>query len=385
MGRAGIDIRPNSIRITFTFEGSQERRTLTLNGKPLAPTPANLKYAERLSAEIREKIRLDSFSMADYFPVNGDAGQLLTVGGQLDIWLGAQRLEASTKAGYSSAIKFWKHEAFGIGSVKLKTLKPSQIMTTLAHRPELSGKTVNNYVSVLREAVELAVTDKVLKENPVSEIQRAAYQKPPVDPFTREEAEQILAHMQKHHPEQIFNATEFRFFTGVRTSELFGLRWGSVDLQAGSALVKQGIVRGIEKSTTKTNDARNVLLNSRALAALQRQAKFTRMAGEHVFLNPKDNAPWFEEMAYRRGYWEKAIKAIGIRYRKPYNSRHTYAAMMLMAGMTPAFCAKQLGHSVEIFLKTYSKWMDGDQNSLEMQRMESALSPAYPRGQAGQK
>lgn len=55
--------------------------------------------------------------------------------------------------------------------------------------------------------------------------------------------------------------------------------------------------------------------------------------------------------------------------------RHTYATVMLMAGMTPAFCAKQLGHSVEMFLKTYSKWLDGDQNELEMRRLETAISP----------
>ena len=47
------------------------------------------------------------------------------------------------------------------------------------------------------------------------------------------------------------------------------------------------------------------------------------------------------------------MKALGIRYRPPYNTRHTYATMMLMAGMTPAFCAKQLGHSVDIFLRTH--------------------------------
>ncbi len=44
-----------------------------------------------------------------------------------------------------------------------------------------------------------------------------------------------------------------------------------------------------------------------------------------------------------------------------------------MAGMTPAFCAKQLGHSVEMFLRTYSKWLNGEQNALEMERLETAL------------
>ncbi|WP_235442714.1 hypothetical protein [Caballeronia mineralivorans] len=29
------------------------------------------------------------------------------------------------------------------------------------------------------------------------------------------------------------------------------------------------------------------------------------------------------------------------------------------SGMTPAFCAKQLGRSVEVFLRTYVKWLDG--------------------------
>ncbi len=47
---------------------------------------------------------------------------------------------------------------------------------------------------------------------------------------------------------------------------------------------------------------------------------------------------------------------------------------MLMAGMTPAFCAKQLGHSVEMFLTTYSKWVDGSQNDVEMERIEIATT-----------
>lgn len=58
---------------------------------------------------------------------------------------------------------------------------------------------------------------------------------------------------------------------------------------------------------------------------------------------------------------------------------HSYATAMLMARMTPAFCAKQLGHGVETFLNTWSKWMDGDQNDLEMARLESSLlSPERP-------
>jgi integrase len=74
MGRkgSGIEVRGNAIRVQFTFNGEVLRRTLNIDGKPLPPTAANLKYAHRLAAEIRERIRFGSFSLAEYFPADGE-------------------------------------------------------------------------------------------------------------------------------------------------------------------------------------------------------------------------------------------------------------------------------------------------------------------------
>jgi integrase len=380
MGRtgSGVEVRENSLRIQFVLDGRTVRRTLVVADEPMSPTPSNIKYARRLVAEIRDKIRLGNFSIAEYFPATGNVGHPTTLGDQLDTWLDSKRLEASTRAGYESAIKFWKGAAVGkqaiaMGEKALRALKPSDIMTVLAARSELTGKTVNNYVSVLREALDLAVIDKVLTGNPADSIARAKYQKPLPDPFTREEVERIIAHMAQHYPDQVVNYVEFKFFTGLRTSESFGLRWRNVDLPSKQILVTQAIVRGIEKDNTKTNTARHVALNSRSLTALQRQRKHTQVAGAHVFLDPRYGTAWLEERAFRRSFWEPTLKHLAIRYRPPYNTRHSYATMMLMAGMWPAFCARQLGHSVEMFLRTYSKWLDGDQNALEMNRLETAL------------
>ncbi|BAN25861.1 site-specific integrase [Caballeronia insecticola] len=80
------------------------------------------------------------------------------------------------------------------------------------------------------------------------------------------------------------------------------------------------------------------------------------------------------EEAFQRFYWASILKRLGIRYRRPYNMRHSYATSMLMAGMTPAFCARQLGHTVEMFLRTYAKWIDGSQNDLEMALLEDAMA-----------
>lgn len=109
------------------------------------------------------------------------------------------------------------------------------------------------------------------------------------------------------------------------------------------------------------------------------QRQYAYMSGGQVFLDPRTGTPWTDERAFGNTFWTPLLKLLGVRDRRPYNMRHTYATAMLMAGMTPAFCAKQLGHGVALFLSTYSKWIDGAQNDVEMQRLEVALSPGYPR------
>jgi integrase len=372
MGRAGqgVDVRATSIRITFTLDGKQRRETLMVDGVPMAPTPANLKYAARLAAEIRERIRHDTFSMAEYFPASGAGAAPTTVGTQLDTWLAGQRIAASTRNAYNSAATFWKGT---IGARPLRALKASEILTALGTRPKLSGKTVNNYVSVLREALDLAVLDKLLGDNPAHHVPRAKHQKPPVDPFTRDEAEAIIADLAKHYPAQVARFVEFKFFSGVRTGEAFGLRWPNVDLASGHVLIAEGVVQGEEVDRTKTSVARQVQLNSRARAALAGQKTDTFMAGKHVFHDPRYAARWAGERAFGRSYWAPCLKRLGMRYRPPYNTRHTYATMMLMASMTPAFCAGQMGHSVEIFLTTYAKWIPGAGDLAEMAKLEQTL------------
>lgn len=370
MGRSGdgVEIRESSIRLSFTLDGVRHRHTLMLNGEPIAPTPANVKYAKRLSVEIREKIRLGVFSVAEYFPASGVASPL-TVGTQLDEWLKTQDIEGSTKSGYESAIRFWK-AAFG--DKALRALKLSDILKTVAARPDLTGKTKNNYVSVLNQALALAVDDGLIGENPADKVPRYVHQKEPPDPFTADEREQVIREAHRRYPGQVANLIEFWLWSGLRTSELFALHWDKIGLAAGEVLIDEALVKG-ERKGTKTNHARTLKLNSRALGAIKAQKAHTFLAGAEVFQDPRYGQAWLDERAFRRSFWSPILKGLDIRYRRPYNCRHTYATTMLMAGMAPAFCARQLGHSVEIFLSTYAKWLNGEQDDREMARLEMSL------------
>lgn len=72
-------------------------------------------------------------------------------------------------------------------------------------------------------------------------------------------------------------------------------------------------------------------------------------------------------------YFQAALTELGIRARRPYNCRHTYATMCLMAGMNPAFIATQLGHSVQMLLSTYARWINSSIDWGELGRLENSL------------
>lgn len=369
-GANGLEIRDASMRLKFTVDGVRHAETLMLNGEAMKPTPANLKYAARLAAEIRQKIAHGTFSMAETFPASGQ-GNGLTVATQLQTWIDSQRLEASTRLGYNSIRKFWTEH---IGHVKLRSLKVSDILKALATHPEWCGKTVNNKVDVLSCALDLAVLDNAITTNPAKHVPRASHQKAEADPFSLEEAELILDYLRTHADEQVLNYVEWKFFSGVRTGESLGLRWGSIDWPAQRMMVSESVVCQIHKQSTKTNRARLVTLNSRALAALTRQKKHTFLEGDYVFHDPRSHAAWATDNAFCKGYWLRALKATGVRYRKPYNTRHTYATMLLMAGAKPAYVAKQMGHSVDVLLTNYARWLDDGHDDIEQRQLETFIS-----------
>ena len=125
---------------------------------------------------------------------------------------------------------------------------------------------------------------------------------------------------------------------------------------------------------------RTVQLNSRALNALKKQKAWTFLAQPqdddepwHVFNDPGTGKPWAYEQNARKRYWKPTLTVLGIRYRRPYNTRHTYATVGLMAGANPAYMANQLGHSLDMFFKVYASWINSKQDLSELEKIEGKL------------
>ena len=132
-------------------------------------------------------------------------------------------------------------------------------------------------------------------------------------------------------------------------------------------------MRGKSKANTKTYLVRDVELNARAWCAFEAQRPHTQLAGIEVFWNPATGRPW-ADIQRQHAIWGRCLRRMGLRYREPYQTRHTFATLALMAGANPSWVARQMGHvNAQMLFKVYSKWIDGADKSRERDKMNSVL------------
>ncbi|HAT1848302.1 TPA: tyrosine-type recombinase/integrase [Legionella pneumophila] len=367
---AGIEIRrwssgKTTLRISFYYKGVQCRETLKLE-----VTPSNIKYAERLRCEILNTIERGTFSYADYFPQSNLARRFghvktnITIGELLRDFIDQIKAtrEHSTYIGYKKVCE--AHLIPYFGEVALQDLKPAFIREWIRGL-QVTSKTVSNLLIPLRAIIEQALNDEYIKSNPLDKIviskllsKQTSKSNFKVDPFDKNEVKAIL---DATHHEQIRNLFQFAFFTGLRTSELIALEWEDIDLAHGIINVVRAVVKKQVKGTKTIAGRRQVMLLPPAIEALKAQMKYTNDLGKRVFHNPRTNQPWETDHQIRRTAWVHTIKRAGIRYRNPYQTRHTYASMMLSGGENIMWVASQMGHvDTEMVMKTYGKWIPND-------------------------
>lgn len=367
----------SSIRLKFTHLGTRCVETMDL-----APTPANIKAAERLMGRIQAAIHGGFYRRGDYFATAGQAS-LETFEDYADAWLKTLTVAKSTKRSYRTALDAtWKPAFKGLS---LPEIRHSDIKAAVAAKAATTtGKTVNNQLVALRAVFKLALRDGLIAKDPCDGIGNLSHQAPEPDPFDADEVDAILAKLAKWP--QVANYFEFAFQTGMRPSEIIALRWGDIAWNRSKARVVRARVDWEEKGT-KTNKPRDVDLSGDALAALRRQKAYTFMRGEdaEVFNNPNTGKPWADEQVQRRRYWTPTLKALGFRQRDAYQARHTFASLALMGGINIGFLSKQLGHNnIVTTLTKYARWIDGADKGAEARKLDAILSRNRPRKAEGE-
>ncbi|MHB8982539.1 Arm DNA-binding domain-containing protein [Thiobacillus sp.] len=390
MGRksetGGVTPLGDRIQVRFSWRGRELRPTLDIR-----PTAANLKHARRIREAVVADIRAGVFNLAEYFPDykfaekhTADAlGRTFRQWADLWVELSARNLEDSTLRIYKRHLAAYWTAAFGDDMPKAVTHE--RVLRHLArlateHLDErtgklvkpLSRKTQNNILIPLRGVFELACKADPHLRNPTDGIDNLKVQKAQPDPFDPEEVEVILAALRERFGDEYADYFEFACFAGPRPSEQIALLWQDVDLRSGVVKVRRARVMAKDKERTKTAYEREVELNARALAVIERQRARTQLKGEHVFRNPSTGRPWNDEQEQRK-VWVIALRTAKIRYRPPKECRDTSVTVALMAGADPLWVAKQHGHSVTVMMKDYARWIPKADRGRNLETLNRAL------------
>lgn len=339
--------------------------------------------------EIKQKIKHGTFDFAQYFPdarraAAFKARSVGTFGEVAEAWFaGLSDIEHSTRVGYRRILDaYWLSDIADAPPLKdrdIASIKNSDIRARIGSIP-VGRKTRNNILIVARGVFNQAVADEVIVVSPMALIKNAKAQREPPDPFELEEVEIHLAQLDKMYGDQVSGYFEFAFFSGVRPSEEIALMWGDVDWRRSTVSVRRAKVWGEEKDRVKNFVARDIELTARALAALQRQKAHTFLAQGQIFHNPHTGRPW-ANVEHQRRLWGRAFPHTKLRYREPYQTRHTFASQAIMAGANPAWVARQLGHvNMGMLLKVYAKWIDAADRSRERAKLDAAFSTSAAPG-----
>lgn len=378
---SGVEMREKSIRIGFSYQGAWVRETLDV-----PPTPANKKYAERLVDKIKHQIELGSFDYAEFFPdsprvavqVAEAKAAELSFGDACATWLKAKgRLADKTLNQYRNALEVWK-DLLG-AETPVHTLTHGKVASVIGERAWASPKLLNNYLICLRGAMKMAGRDLQLADNPMDGIENSKHQAKAPDPFSLEEMVDILRSLREHHDERVWCYFAFAFATGMRPEETIALRWSDVDWRTSTIRVERAKTSGKVKDL-KTYHARDVELTDLALDALKLMKAWTYVATKaegEIFQNPVTSRPWYDERSQRDHYWKPTLKRLGMRWRPPYNTRHTFGTLSLQAGANPTYVSRQMGHkSAQMLFNVYAKWIDGADRGKEKSKVNQLMLAA---------
>lgn len=367
-----------TINISFTFKGVHCREPLS----NLEINPKNIKYAERLLGEIYNKIEKGIFSYVEYFPkssklkIFGSKHRGRNINEYLDEYLDiceTRGLSPSTINGYRKC----KSALSVLHDLSVVDLTPG-ILKTWIQKQKTSLKTIRNQLSFLRSALDEAVTDGLIPSNPASLVTASRYQAKNsvsdsdyiVDPLSPDELNAIL---KSARYEQWGNLFKFAVNSGLRSSELCALSWSDIDFIGKTAHVQAASVVGVIKGTKTKAGTRIVELNEDAMAALSNQKPFTFLKNETIFEDPKTNLPWAGADAIRKKAWVPTLQKAGVRYRNPYQTRHTFAIKHISNGVNLFWLASQMGHKgPEMLFRHYGAYLkEYDGNTSILKKVDS--------------
>jgi integrase len=323
--------------------------------------------------------------------IHTPASTSITVAEAGDLWLAQGEidgLERSTLMQYRQHLEF--HIKPLIGSVKLAELSPGMIQ---AHRNDLiregrsrvmAKKAISSLGAVLANAMGAGKVARNVVREQTRETRRQnrldkrhdRHLQIGVDIPTKDDIRAMLAHAQGRWRPLVVTA----IFTGLRASELRGLRWDDVDLDAGELTVRQRADRwGSIGSPKSDSGKRTVPLAPMVVNALKEwRLACPKGSADLVFPNGKGRPEQITSIHYRGLGPLERVAGITDSDKPKYGMhslRHAAASLFIEQGFSPKRVQTLMGHStIQMTFDTYGHLFPAaDDDRIAMSQLQARL------------
>lgn len=344
-GSVKTEVDKGWLRLRWSWQG---RRFVLALGLP--DDPVNRTIAERKAKLIEADIKLEQFdptldryrtqipsegvSVVELFEQFTEFKRKQLDPASLDKYLGLMgRLKQFFRV--QKAVQVTEDKAFQFRDSLLKNLAPI---------------TVRERLTLLRSCWQWGIKRKLVRENPWVEVKVKVPPQQKPRPFTRSEVGVILEGFKQDKDYSYYtDLIEFLLSIGCRPGEAFGLKWKHLNADCSVIWIGEAWVRGRRKAT-KTNEERAFTLTPRLQQMLlaRRPARFK--PDDLVF--PSKQGKPMDDHNFRRA-WKIMLAKLGVEYRKPYNSRHSFVSHAVDRGLKPSEVSEISGHSEETIYRHY--------------------------------
>ena len=368
--------------VDFRFQGHRCREQTAL-----PDTAPNRKRLEKVLVKIEEEISLGIFNYRRYFPGSKNAARFdqavpdvaetpiaQAVGGIAgastlvtplfrdfaEVWYGEKSIEWRKSHQKTIRDDLDKRLVPRFGDMAVGRITKADILAfraDLAKAPArgktqlLSNPRINKILNPLRQIL-CEAADRFDFRTPFQNIKQLRVKRTDVDPFSLDEVRRIIDAVRPDFKDYF----TLRFFTGMRTGEIHGLKWQYVDFERRLIMVRETVVDGEDSYTKNDASQRDIQMSQLVYDALKRQEQGTRALSPYVFCNREGTPLDYKNLTNR--VWRPLLRHLGLKVRRPYQCRHTAATLWLGAGENPEWIASQLGHTTtEMLFRVYSRYV----------------------------
>lgn len=362
-----VRVRGNYLFLDFSYKSRRCREQTKLKD-----TPANRKRLAKILEKIEASIVLGQFEYEAFFPRSPRVAEFKEHEKRIEhLQSDSPTLKEFSRTWWNENEVSWKHShrvtlrasldkhilpAFG--DIPVSHIAKADILAfraNLAKIPRkdgsqgLSPARINTILVPLRLITNEAA-DRFDFSPPFEKIKALKIPKTKVDPFTLDEVQSILTHVRDDFRPYF----TVRFYTGMRTGEIHGLKWKYIDFNRREILVRESLVAGEMTDTKTDSSSRDIPMPQPVFDVLKEQHKRTGNM-EWVFCNGEGKQLQINNVSNR--VWKPLLRLLDLPYRRLYQTRHTAATLWLAAGENALWVSQVLGHAdPHVTFQKYAKY-----------------------------